>query len=288
MYKVAILGCENSHANSFLKLIQQGEYPDFDVIGVYSEDIAAAEKLKDTFGVPVMENFDSLVGQVDGIMVTARHGDNHYKYAKPYLDSGIPMFIDKPITCTDADSIAFMQEAKAKGVRLCGGSTCAHLDETLELAEMVRQNTCGELRGGSIVCPYYANSPYGGFHFYAQHLVDVVLSIFGTEAVRIRAEKTDGALSMTVQYPSFHVQGTYVNSANYYSVSVYGAKSVCTKELTFGVTSFRHEMDDMLHLLQGGEMKMSYDRFVLPVFIINTIERALASEQWEAIPEIII
>ena len=45
-----------------------------------------------------MENADDLVGQVDGVMVTARDGKHHLPYVKPYLEAGIPVFMDKPIT----------------------------------------------------------------------------------------------------------------------------------------------------------------------------------------------
>ena len=99
MYKIAILGCENTHANSFLRQIyKKGRHTDIEVIGIYSDEEEPCQKLHEEFGVPVMKSYDALVGKVDGIMVTARHGANHYKYAKPYLASGIPMFIDKPVT----------------------------------------------------------------------------------------------------------------------------------------------------------------------------------------------
>ena len=40
MYKIAILGCENSHANSFLDFIIKDKlYTDIEVVGVYSDDI---------------------------------------------------------------------------------------------------------------------------------------------------------------------------------------------------------------------------------------------------------
>ena len=102
MYKVAILGCENSHANSFLNHVKSTKYKDLvEFVGVYSDEKEAAQKLSEEFGVYVAENYDEFVGKVDAIVITARHGDNHYKYAKPYIKSGIPMFIDKPITCTE-------------------------------------------------------------------------------------------------------------------------------------------------------------------------------------------
>ena len=50
MYKIAILGCENSHAEGFLKIIQQ-DYPDIQVLGVHSEYPGEAEKLQEKFGV---------------------------------------------------------------------------------------------------------------------------------------------------------------------------------------------------------------------------------------------
>ena len=51
MKKIAILGCENSHANNFLKFIKtKEEFKDIEVIGVYSDDLPAAEKLREKFG----------------------------------------------------------------------------------------------------------------------------------------------------------------------------------------------------------------------------------------------
>lgn len=283
MFKIAILGCENSHAKSFLELIKQGLYPDVQVIGVYSDEIEAAEKLHNAYGVAVMENYDELAGSVDGIMITARHGDNHFKYAKPYLAYGIPMFIDKPITCDNAEGILFMQEAKHNGVRLCGGSTCAYLPETLALAEVVRDGSCGEVLGGNVVCPYYPNSPYGGFYFYAQHLVDVMIAIFGNKILKVRAEKMPGSLTLTAMYEKYCVQGTYVTEGGYYyGVSVYGSKSMRTELLTFGTNSFCHELDEMLHLLKGGQMRKSYEEFIQPVFVMNAIVRSVESGCWES------
>jgi predicted dehydrogenase len=286
MYKLALLGVENSHAKSFLQLIQKGLYPEITVIGVYSCEPEASAKLHDEFGVEVMENYDSLVGQVDGIMVTARHGDLHYTYAKPYLASGIPMFIDKPITCKEEEAIAFMQDAQKYGVRLCGGSTCANLPETLELAKAVADGVCDELRGGAVVAPNYPTSPYGGFYFYGQHLIDIATRIFGEGILRVQAEQQAGSLNVTLAYEKYSVQGAYIASGSNFYAAVYGKKGVCHKDLIFGSDSFRSEMDDMLALLQGEEMKKSYESFILPVFVLNAIERSLATGNWEEIPAI--
>lgn len=288
MYKVAILGCENSHAKSFLSLIQKGLYPEIEVVGVYSEESEAAEALHREFGVSVLADYAQVVGQVDGVMITARHGDNHYKYAKPYLNDGIPMFIDKPITCTEEDAVAFMREAKAKGVRLCGGSTCAALAETELLAREVRENTLGDLRGGSIACPLYRNSPYGGFFFYAQHLVEVMMTVFGSDVKAVSAEVLEKTITFTAHYEGYNVLATYLEGTGYYSVSVYGSKKAHSELLNFTSESFKHEMNDMQDLLCGKDMKKSYEEFIGPVFVMNAIARSLESGKRESVSEIVL
>ena len=283
MYKLAILGCENSHADNFLRLIAEGKYPQMEVIGIYSNEPEAAKKLHDKFGTPIMAHYGDLAGQVDGVMITARHGDNHFLYAKPYLNDGIPMFIDKPITCSNAEGEEFMAEAKARGIRLCGGSTCAATEETYALAETVRKTLCGKVRGGSLACPYYWDSPYGGFYFYAQHLVEVMTAVFGENIRRVFAEKNGETLTFMAQYPEFTVTGTYAEGLKYYNVSVFGADSARNENLKLTPDSFRHEMDSMLSLLEGKPMEKTYESFLYPVYVMNAILRSLDSGTWETV-----
>ena len=287
MYKIAILGCENSHANNFLRLIADGAYPEIEVIGIYSNEPEAVQKLHDQFGTPILNDFADAVGQVDGVMITTRHGDNHYKYAKPYMDAGIPMFIDKPITCTEEEAVTFMREAKARGIRLCGGSTCAALAETLALAEDVRTEALGVVRGGAVVSPYQPNSPYGGFTFYAQHLIEIMTTIFGEGIERVLVDAREDAMTFTARYADYSVQATYLEKISYYSASVYGGKAVRNEILRFTPESFRHEMNDMLALLRGEPMKKSYESFIYPVFIMNALMRA-KDGAWEKVHPIVL
>ena len=119
MKKIVILGCENSHADIFLGFIKNdAAFSDVEVSGVYSDDKTAAEKLAEKYGVKVMSAYDEAVGKVDGVIVTARHGNNHYKYAAPYIKTGVPMFIDKPITVNEGEALKLARECKAAGVEV--------------------------------------------------------------------------------------------------------------------------------------------------------------------------
>ena len=84
-----------------------------------------------------MELYDYYVLKLDGLIITARHGDNHYKYAKPYLGDGIPMFIDKPITVSEKDAREFRRELEENRIPVSGGSMCMYDGLVQELKKAV-------------------------------------------------------------------------------------------------------------------------------------------------------
>jgi hypothetical protein len=48
MYKIAILGCENSHADAFVDYaLNSGKINDVEIVGVYSDEEAANERLRE-------------------------------------------------------------------------------------------------------------------------------------------------------------------------------------------------------------------------------------------------
>ena len=283
MYKVAILGCENSHANNFLDaVLNEKIVNDVEFIGVYSDDAEAAQKLHDKYGVYVAANYDEFVGKADGIIITARHGDNHYKYAKPYLESGIPMFIDKPITCTEEDAKAFVEELKAHKIPVSGGSSCVLADHVQNLRKAVAEETYGKVYGGYLRAPIDMDNPYGGFFFYSQHLAQVAMEIFGCYPKTVSVMSNEDTYTCILRYEEYDVTLSYI-SGNYQ----YYAMVSCEKDSVGGVYTLKNcyqkEFMKFYGLLLGEPQKQSYEDFFAPVYVMNAIYRAMQSGNEEAV-----
>ena len=276
MFRIAILGCENSHAAGFLKAIQNEKLEDIQVVGVYSCFEGEAEKLRDTYGVPVMKNYDELVGKIDGLVITARHGDNHYKYAKPYISSKIPMFIDKPITISEDEAREFAQELKDKQIPVSGGSSVKHADYVKELKEMVASGKKGSVVGGFLRMPSDIHSEHGGFFFYAQHLVQTVCEIFGYYPNAVRACRCGDQTTCVFRYDNFDITGLYVDKSYSYHATIVFEKSVESQPIVLGDVTAK-EFHDFYALLLGKPQSQSYEDMFAPVFIMNAIERAVHS-----------
>ena len=287
MKKIAILGCENSHANAFLKFIKEKEeFSDIECIGVYSVDPAASEKLRDNFGVSVLENYDSAVGKIDGLIITARHGGDHYKFAKPYIESGIPMFIDKPITVSEEEAVEFMQALKARGTRISGGSSLKQDVYISELKADALAEVGGKTLGGFIRAPYQAENAYGGFYFYAQHLVEMVCEIFGRYPKSVEAKQNGKTINVLFHYDNYDCAGLFCDGSYLYYAARMAEKASKSFEIPTTTDWYYREFKEFAEILAGGEQTCTYEDFISPVFIMNAIERSLASGKEELLPEI--
>ncbi len=283
--KVVILGCENSHAAKFLSILTaEARFADIKVIGVYSEEREAADKLNAEYGVPVMSTPDEAVGQVDGVIITARHGAKHYEYARPYIPSGVPMFIDKPITADADEALVFMRELRAAGVRVTGGSSLRIAPEVQALAEEARAEVGGRSVGGAVRAPLDPDPAYGGFWFYSQHLVEMVGEIFGRYPRSVRAFPKGKQTEVLFRYDEYDVMGQFSQESWQYFVSRFAEKKTSAIDVTSrGTVWFPIELDLFASLLAGGEQAMSYEDFIAPVFVIDAIIRSMASGEEETV-----
>ncbi len=287
MKRIAILGCENSHANAFLKFIKEKEeFSDVEIVGVYSEKTEASEKLNAKFGVPIMNDHSEVVGKIDGLIITARHGDNHYKYAKPYIDSGIPMFIDKPITISESEAVEFMRRLKEKSIRISGGSSLKQDVFIRELKQDAKKCVGGKTIGGYVRAPYQSESVYGGFYFYAQHLVEMVCEIFGRYPISVTAKQNGSQIHVLFHYEKYDCVGLFCDKNNFYFAS--RMSETDAKSFVIPTTDdwFYEEFKEFYGILSGESQKVTYKEFVSPVFIMNAIERSLKSGKEELVGKI--
>lgn len=289
MKKVVILGCENSHADAYLEVFfktKKDEFADIQVLGVYSDEREAAEKLNQKYGVYVMDSYGEFAGQVDGVIITARHGDDHYKFAKPYLDSGVPMLVDKPITIDEGEAVEFMRTLQAKGAKVCGGSSVKHAFQIQTLKRAEQEQEGGATVGGIVRAPLESSkTQYGGFFFYAEHLIDMVCEIFGwyPKAVEVRFDEKKNR-TVLFYYDTFNVIGLYSEGGYAYFVGRFakmdnqgGHLPSASKRLYY------REVKEFVDIMNGAEQPMSYSDFIAPVFIMNAINRASESGKREEI-----
>ncbi len=72
-----------------------------------SEHIAKASLIDN-----VVDKAEEMIGNVDAVLLARDDPENHVEMAKPFLDAGVPIFIDKPLAITSEDLLYFSEQNK--------------------------------------------------------------------------------------------------------------------------------------------------------------------------------
>jgi len=98
----------------------------------------------------VVANATDVIGQVDAVVIATDIGGEHVARARPFIEAGVPVFIDKPLTDNAADLAVFRRWA-AEGRAFMSSSSMRYAKEYMPYRISTRE--LGDLRYVSITTP---------------------------------------------------------------------------------------------------------------------------------------
>lgn len=279
-FRIGIIGTENSHAYAFSQYFNKPDengnyrYPDCHVTLVYGHYPEESEKVVREYGADaVAESIEQMAANVDAVMVTARDGKFHYEFVKPFLEAGIPAFVDKPFTVDEAEAAALIALAKAKNVSLTGGSMLKFSETIRKMKEKVQAMGDGFI-SGSLSAPLNMENPYSGFFFYSSHLCEMTMEVFGYRPKSVYAQRHNGgSVAVIVDYGPFCVTNHYNDGAYLYAGSIFGKTEQLVREVSLDGCGEK-ECDAFVEMLRTGKMAHSYEELAAPVYFLNAVKES--------------
>jgi hypothetical protein len=214
MIKLGILDFDTSHAVEFTKRLNHIEGTPKDqlvegaqiVIGCPGESKLSPERIKGyadqmkKFGVALVEKPADMIGKVDGMLIEAVDGTVHFERAKPFLEAGIPCFIDKPFTCSVADAKKILELSEKKKAPVFSSSSLRYAPDVVEF---VTDPKPGKLVG----CVVYGPAPLSpipernaGLYHYGIHPVEILYTLMGPGCKRVTNVSEKGVDVATGQW----------------------------------------------------------------------------------------
>ncbi|HEX2035496.1 MAG TPA: Gfo/Idh/MocA family oxidoreductase [Chloroflexota bacterium] len=147
------------------------------------------EKLRG-YGVEILQRPEELIGKVDGVLVESVDGSVHHERAMPFLAAGLPVWIDKPFTCSTAEARALVDEARRRGVPLMSASALRYDLPVQDIQG--RHEEIGPVLGVDAYTPASLHPRNPGLFHYAVHGVEMVYALMGTGCRRVRCTHQEG------------------------------------------------------------------------------------------------
>jgi len=186
--KIGIIGLDTSHSEMFTKDINEGSLKDrgYRVVAAYphgSKDIPSALGMKQgiidavkKMGVEIVDSIDSLLKQVDYILLESNDGRVHYEQAEKVIKAKKPMFIDKPMAENLEKVQAIFQLAAKNNVPIFSSSSLRYD----KLVREVNAGKIGKVLGADVYTPAEIEPNHIDQAWYMIHGVEMLFSVMGT------------------------------------------------------------------------------------------------------------
>lgn len=195
MIRLGILDFDTSHASAFARCFNhQGKDREQWVEGaqvviacpgdsqMMPERIPGYKKEIQGMNIPLVDRPEEMIGKVDGMLIESQQGSQHLPKARPFLQAGIPCFIDKPFTSSvrDAREIICLSERHHAPI-----FTSSSLRYVPELAAYMASNSHGPILGAMAYGPASLHEGNPGWFNYGIHSVEVLYTIMGPGCARV-------------------------------------------------------------------------------------------------------
>lgn len=283
MIRIGIVGSDNSHAIALSQLCNLSDTPErkairgakvvalFGLVPERNEEVAAAGKVPTIVKKPT-----DMIGMVDAVFVVFRHGGLHLRYVRPFLQAGIPAFVDKPLACSAADARKILALAKRKKTLLTSYSTIRWAKGTQELI-----GKCAELggaRSGVFGCPADPASEYGGIHFYAIHAVETMQQVMGTGVAEVVARQSGKNTVAAISYGDGRTATLHLLSDSKHG---YLATALCKEGIAGGSLDvsdcYVAGITRILAMLKSGKRPLSDEQMLEPIRVLDAIVKSVAT-----------
>ncbi|MDT0686575.1 Gfo/Idh/MocA family oxidoreductase [Autumnicola psychrophila] len=195
-----------------------------------SKHIAAAAKIEN-----VVENIEDMIGEVDAVLLARDDAENHPEMSRPFLEAGLPVFIDKPFALSMKDA----QEMLSWSTFESQIYTCS----AIRFAEEMKLDDEEKKELGSI---HYIEASIGKYwDTYAIHLLDPIVTMFPErgDLLEVKAVK-NGEIHLTlIKWKNLSayikVTGTVKSP---FAITFYGTEKSITKKFSSTYSSFKRSL----------------------------------------------
>jgi hypothetical protein len=120
----------------------QTRMTDLRLTHVWDIDRRLADAFGHKYGATVVDEYGDMVGKVDGIILDDFDSCLHFKdLARPYLEAGVPMFINRPFALSLADAGQIIALGQKHDTPILSGSSFEYAPELKEIRRQVAAAT---------------------------------------------------------------------------------------------------------------------------------------------------
>ena len=198
--RLGIIGLDTSHVPAFVgefnhdppkpdlrncRVVAAYPYGSRDIESSFSRILKYTKQVRES-GVQIVDSIDTLLPQVDGVLLETNDGKPHLKQALKVIGAGKPMFIDKPVGSNLAEVVAIYRAAQDAGVPIFSTSSLRYMTGLANANE----SKIGKVLGCDTHSPCSIEPSHTDLFWYGIHGVEPLFVCMGPNCVDVRHQST--------------------------------------------------------------------------------------------------
>ena len=219
-----------------------------------------------------------LIGAVDAAVVDHIHGADHLAAARPLLEAGLPLFIDKPFCCSKSAGKRFLARAAQLGVPVCSFSVMPLQAAFVALKKQVRQ--LGQIYAVVTSGPCDIRSAHGGIFFYGIHQVEMILRLLGYEVSHVQCSRGKGKNHLaTLAYKDGRMATMHLlaEGAGLFHLSAIGARGRIDQSIAYDQDMFLAGARAVVQMFRSGKTSETMESMLAPVAVLEALKKSMAT-----------
>lgn len=234
------------------------------VTHVWAQERGIADHISKSALIPnVVDDFSAMIGHIDGLLLARDDAETHAHFTAPFLDAGIPVYIDKPLALSVDEAQRMIDRQRYPG-QIFSCSALKYANElTLSEEDLAR---LGRIR-------YVAATVPKDWDKYAIHAIDPILKLVGDRGklVATRASCDGGFSSLSATYrDDFHLRITALGKVPApISITVFG--ELGWKELVFrnSFHAFKFALEDFVEGIRNHDVRTSSESMLNAIRLVE-------------------
>ena len=277
--KIGIIGAENSHTAAIAKIINvEKKIKGFSVDYLWGETADFAKAAAKAGNIPnIVKNSKQMLGKVDAVIVDHRHPKYHLDAVRPFVEQGIPTFVDKPFCFDSAKGKEFLKLAKKNKAPVTSFSV---VPKQASFKRFVRDmQDIGTITAGATHGPADLRSKWGGVFFYGIHQVEMVLMSFGYNVKAVVLTKNGNGATGQLLYTDGKIvtMNLLKEGAPGFGISAIGSKKAIHSNLPYDKSTYLSGVRDFCAMFKTRQEPMAHDLILRPVQVLEALQKSLKS-----------
>ncbi len=150
--------------------------PDANITHIWTQDREMSQSVANLARIPhIVDDYEDMTGEIDGVILARDDPHNHWQMARPFIEKGVPIFIDK-VLAHNLEDMKKIVEATGDDYLIMAGSSSRYTSNIEKAKKEICTDKVVTVHGLSKV----------SWIRYANHLLDGICHLFGADAKSVQ------------------------------------------------------------------------------------------------------